>query len=196
MSAGGEGYLLSRSFGKSPPLAGRCRGGWCGVWGNAWVLGGMGWTKRPLGEGVKHCLCRVSGSPMAAQHPPWAPCRDSHSLPPPASCAPLTLVPAEPAGAPGLFHGPQAPPPLLPAWSKGGRAVRWPQVCPCPPEQSQGTSRAAPMPYRRTINATRAAARTAPPAGAPPALTHRSPQCTGWGSKAAAEKLEAGAGGG
>lgn len=41
---------------------------------------------------------------------------------------PLTFVQAEPTGVPGLFHGPRVPPPLLPAWPKGARAVCRPRV--------------------------------------------------------------------
>lgn len=42
----------------------------------------------------------------------------------------LTLVLAKPTGGPRLFHGPQAPAPLLPARPEGAGTLCWSPVSP------------------------------------------------------------------
>lgn len=84
----------------------------------------------PGGE-VKHCPQGSVDHRWAAQQSPGA---LGHRAWPPAPPAPLTLVLAEPTRVPRLFHGPPAPPLLLPALSKGPGRQAGP-TCVCAPAQ-------------------------------------------------------------
>lgn len=88
----------------------------------------MGVFRRPLGEGVKPCPSGCSGSPMGSSHLTLAACRVASASFLESLQLRLTFVPAEPTGVPGLFHGPQVPPPTIPAWPKGARVVYWHRV--------------------------------------------------------------------